>query len=319
MKAENSEGLGTRSPILTVIAAGLPGAPAAPTIEDVTSTSIDVAWMKPSDMMGSAPTGYVLYMFAGVAPNTVANPNPVQFEVQTITVDADSQESEVQDVTLGDVTGGTFSLRFRGQSTSELAYNAGRNALRDALSELSNVGTVDVTRSGGGNTFTWSITFNALDGDVPALFVDTAMLEGGANLKATVDEITKGSGTLDGDFTVSFLGHETAPLSITASDTDVKGALENPDTIGSVAVSKTSFTESGRSGLRWAVTFLTEMGDVALMQATSGRLVGVNYLSTRGRRFEQRQSYCHRDSAGHGCHNCTRWQPGSQHETLPCL
>ena len=176
VKAKNDQGTGKRSPIATVLAAGLPSA----------STSIDLAWATPAHMMGSAPTGYVLYMFAGVAPNTVANPNPVQFEVQTITVDADSQVAEVQDVTIDDVTGGTFSLRIRGESTSELNYNVGRNALRDELMLLAGVGSVDVSRSGGGSTFTWSITFNALDGDVPALFVDTALLQGGQGLKATV-------------------------------------------------------------------------------------------------------------------------------------
>lgn len=67
-----------------------------------------------------------------------------------------------------------------------------------------------------------------------------------------------------GTFTASFRGHETADIVVGATADIVKTTLENLPSINLVHV------ESIPNG--WSVTFLSEAGDLPLIQVTSGRL-----------------------------------------------
>ncbi len=67
-----------------------------------------------------------------------------------------------------------------------------------------------------------------------------------------------------GTFTVSFLGYQTTDIAVDATANMVKNALENLPSINLVHVDLIS------NG--WSVTFLSEAGDLPLMQVTSGRL-----------------------------------------------
>lgn len=70
--------------------------------------------------------------------------------------------------------------------------------------------------------------------------------------------------SISGTFTASFRGYETADIAVDATPDEVKTALENLPSINLVHV------ESVSDG--WSVTFLSEAGDLPLIQATSGRL-----------------------------------------------
>lgn len=83
-------------------------------------------------------------------------------------------------------------------------------------------------------------------------------------------------GEVGGTFTLSFRGHETASISADATADDVKYDLQNLDSINVVAVEELAVGESG-----WRVSFLSEPGDLHLMQATSGRLVTPNGASAK--------------------------------------
>ena len=69
-----------------------------------------------------------------------------------------------------------------------------------------------------------------------------------------------------GTFTALFRGYETTEIEAGATPAAVKVALENLPSINLVHV------EAISSG--WSVSFLSEAGDLPLMQATSGRLLG---------------------------------------------
>jgi hypothetical protein len=58
---------------------------------------------------------------------------------------ADPGSSAIQAVLVSGASGGTFTLTFDGQTTSALAYNAGANAVQNALAALSNIGLGNVS------------------------------------------------------------------------------------------------------------------------------------------------------------------------------
>ena len=183
--AINSIGRSGNSPVLTLVAAMPPGIDTTstqtystdsfrPIITDVKETEMVIEWLAPApDSTGGSPvTGYKLYQYEGIGPNTKSNPEPIMQEVQDILV-------------LGGGGGG----------------------------------------GGGGNVVT-------------------------------------------GSFTVLFRGEETDSISVDASATDVKFALQNLDTVDLVSVESIIHDE----GHGWRVSFVSEAGDLPLMQSTSGRL-----------------------------------------------
>ena len=193
--AVNAIGRSGNSPVLSVIAAMPPGMDDStlvptystdtyrPTIADVKETEMVVEWPSPAlDGTGGTPiTGYKLYQYAGIGPNTKSNPEPIRQEVQDV-----------------------------------------------------------------------------------LLIVD----DGGSGIDS--------EGEVGGTFTLSFRGHETASISADATADDVKYDLQNLDSINVVAVEELAVGESG-----WRVSFLSEPGDLHLMQATSGRLVTPNGASAK--------------------------------------
>jgi len=84
---------------------------------------------------------------------------------------------EVQTVTLEDATGGTFTLTYSGQTTSNIAYNAAAATVQSNLEALSNLapGDVVVTGSAGGP---YTCTFGGTLGDQNV----AEMTASGANL-----------------------------------------------------------------------------------------------------------------------------------------
>lgn len=103
------------------------------------------------------------------------------FEMQTLTCTA---------------TSGTFTLTFRGQTTSALAFDATAATVEAALEYMSQIGDVTVAFSTGtaacdGTGVGISVTFNTELGDVSAITADVASLQGGAGTISII-ETTKG-------------------------------------------------------------------------------------------------------------------------------
>jgi len=63
---------------------------------------------------------------------------------------------------------------------------------------------------------------------------------------------------LGGTYTLTLLGHTTAPIEFNAADTEVKALLEQLPNIGTVSVVRSSPTP--QLGYRWTVTFLSNPG-----------------------------------------------------------
>lgn len=63
-------------------------------------------------------------------------------------INSDYSQNEKQSIYISDADGGTFTLTFRGQTTTGIAWNAADSVVETALNALSTVDTVDVTGSG---------------------------------------------------------------------------------------------------------------------------------------------------------------------------
>lgn len=85
--------------------------------------------------------------------------------------------SKVQTITI-DATGGTFTVSYKGQTTSAQAYNVSAANLQTALTGLSTIGTGNATVSLSGSVYT--ITLAAALGVTALLTTNAASLTGGA-------------------------------------------------------------------------------------------------------------------------------------------
>lgn len=107
-----------------------------------------------------------------------------------------SPGSEVQTATLATAPnnvpdGGTFTLTYRGETTSAIAWNADAAAIQAALESLLSVNSGDITVSGAigdGATFTFANTL----GDVDLLMINSSLTDGGVPVTASIAETTKG-------------------------------------------------------------------------------------------------------------------------------
>lgn len=95
--------------------------------------------------------------------------------------------NEVQQVTKGTNTGGTFTLTYSGQTTAAIAWNAAAATVQAALEALSNIGVGDVlvTGAAGGP---WTVTFDGALGDldVALMTIDGSSLTGGSGHAVTL-------------------------------------------------------------------------------------------------------------------------------------
>lgn len=109
-------------------------------------------------------------------------------DVALLTADATSLvgTNEQQVISLGTVTGGTFTLTYDGQTTGNIAYNASAATVEAALEGLSNIGSGEATTTGSAGG-PWTVTFSgALAGtDVDPITVDGTNLTGKLNVSIT--------------------------------------------------------------------------------------------------------------------------------------
>ncbi|MEW1568320.1 hypothetical protein AB0454_35750 [Streptomyces sp. NPDC093509] len=103
--------------------------------------------------------------------------------------------NEVQSVAItGGPTGGTYTLTYSGQTTGAIVYNATATQVRTALAALSNVGTGNVTCSGGPHPGSpVAVTFTGdLAGTDVAQMTATGSLTGGTSPTVAVTTTTPG-------------------------------------------------------------------------------------------------------------------------------
>lgn len=104
--------------------------------------------------------------------------------------------NEVQSLAItGTPAGGSFTLTYVDQETSNIAYNANSTAVQSALRALSNVGTGNVTCTGGplpGSAVTITFTGALAGTDISQLTVDASGLTGGTSPAAAVTTTTPG-------------------------------------------------------------------------------------------------------------------------------
>ena len=208
--------------------------------------------------------------FAGAAFNGGA-------EVAQYTVEWDTNAGvrEQQIVTSSSTGGeGTFRLSLGGRQTAPIPHNAQPAELKAALEALPSVGVVAVSRTGTSGGFSWVVTFLTNVGNVDKMRADPSGLVG-PNARVDVVEAvagtappfdagtvgitrlplgsatlersrpvqrvrvsTRGADDLNGVFRLAFLGEQTRDISHDASAADVKAALEDHTSIGSVTVSR---------------------------------------------------------------------------------
>lgn len=103
--------------------------------------------------------------------------------------------SEVQTIaTTGVPTGGTFTLKYRGQETAAIAYNAAASAIASALQALTNIGATGVTATGGILPTPVAVAFAGplANTDVFMLQLGTNSLTGGTAPTVTIAQTTQG-------------------------------------------------------------------------------------------------------------------------------
>ncbi len=138
----------------------------------------------PDADLGSDDSVMEIDTVAGLANNTSLVPVGARFTVagvsQTYTVTA-QDANEKQSVTI-DATGGTFTLDYDGQKTTDLAYDIALADLKTALELLSTITTVNVY----GTVGAYIIEFVVPDGDGTLLDADATSLTGGAETATVV-------------------------------------------------------------------------------------------------------------------------------------
>ena len=110
------------------------------------------------------------------------------------------QANEVQSITTtGTPTGGTFTLSFKGYTTTPIAFDASAATIDAALEALSSVGSGGVTGAGGPLPTAVTVTFaNQLGNqNVPSITANAAGLTGGTTPTVAVAITTPGVGIYD--------------------------------------------------------------------------------------------------------------------------
>ncbi|KAH9164316.1 hypothetical protein LEN26_000103 [Aphanomyces euteiches] len=182
--------------------------------------------------------------------------------------------------------GGTFSISYNGQITSDLPVRSSASDIAFALQALPNVqNPVVVTRSNldcnGGAT--WTVTFvstPAANGNLPLMVVQTSKLTGTA-VQSNVTPISH-SNSIGGSFKLSFQGALSATLYPTTTESAMAGAIQALTQIPVASVTRSGPTSV--SGYSWSVTFggtPTWIPDITGVSSLTGVGATVQVATTR--------------------------------------
>jgi hypothetical protein len=263
----------SESQIFTVRDPRAPQPPSAP-LRDSRSggqslmASITISWSRPLDNGGSPVTGYIMYMKDS---NGSISSFPLSSSDMTRTVD-DLNEGEIYSfyvVALNEKgrSGNSPSLTVIAATYPGLGNDF---TLKDYQEQLQpKISDVDETSM----VITWNRLHDIYNGGSAITGYKLYMYEGvNGSLQDTAQQEIQHltfSGfdtSVGGTFTVSYRGFQTDQIPAEASSQDLQRYLSNLDSINTVQVND---IQHG-----WAVTFLSEVGDLPLMEVTKGRLTG---------------------------------------------
>jgi len=194
----------------------------------------------------------------------------------------------------GNEVGGTFTLTYRGHTTTDIDFNVADSVLKSAIEALPNINTVDVRREGPSvyKEYTWFITFMSMPGSYPdgtenvlPLIPNSDGLSGTSTVAAIVTA-REGSDPLGGTFSLimTTANPDNSLLNVTeiasnipadASASELQAVLNALESIGTVSVSRRNLV----NGLQWLITFdgckivngvdVCNMGDVDLLRVNN--------------------------------------------------
>jgi hypothetical protein len=160
------------------------------------------------------------------------------------------------------------------ESSDAIPHDASPSEMESAISKVPGLGRVDVTRSqaDGQGGYTWNVTFNGSNGDVPILRASSSLTGKGATV--SIVESTKGN-QLGGSFALSFGKETTSQLPFDVDTEALADALQSLDGIGSLNVNSNGYVSS-ELGREFTITFLdAEMGDAPLLTSGQSNLTGL--------------------------------------------
>ena len=165
---------------------------------------------------------------------------------------------------------GSFYL----DSSDPIPYNASPSEMETAISGVSGIGHVKVTRSqpDGQSGYTWLITFLDVGGDVADLHAYNSLIGKGANILVT--EFVKGN-EIGGSFKLSYGAETTGPIPFDVDMQTLRSQLESFDEIDHVDVHTDGLIDS-ELGRLFTVSFVdTETGDAPLLVPDATNLTGL--------------------------------------------
>lgn len=174
--------------------------------------------------------------------------------------------NEVQTVTVNGIpTGGTFKLKYRGQTTGTIAFNAAGSVVQTALRALSNIGATGVTVTGAGP---YVVTFGGplAAQDVFMLQADSSGLTGGTLPTVTIAQTTQGV-TLDPRILV---GSPTKPGTLVAKTGTTPNKVREYTGLGGVAEIQTLTVTGTPTGGTLKLFYKGETAVIAF-NSTSGQ------------------------------------------------
>ena len=204
-----------------------------------------------------------------------------------------SGQARIQIDTLeeGNIIGGTFRLGFGLETTKDIPFDATEEELTALLQELSNIGTVTVTRGAADNQrgYRWIVTFNdpMNSGNVIELIANsTGLTKTNAGAVNDINVTNIDGNQLGGSFTLAYTNSSgdldtTAPINFNAEASEMKAALEALNNIPDGAISVTRTGPDGQLGYAWTVQFLDDYnhvfsGDVGELVADTSLLSGAS-------------------------------------------
>merc|ERR1711871_1722826 len=195
---------------------------------------------------------------------------------------------EIETIIDGNEIGGSFTLTYKKETTSAIRHDANASEVAAAISTLSNIRNVAVTRnqSDAEGGYIWTITFTHDEGDLVKLGSVSSLTGTGAAI--TIKEIQKGN-VIDGTFTLSYKGQTTHPIVYNAPANGVGSFKEELMKLTNVDyLEVTRSTADEQRGYTWTITFRDDrmQGDLPLLTAGVDMLsgTGVNILVTEERK-----------------------------------
>ncbi len=145
-----------------------------------------------------------------------------QVSMVGVTVEQDSKDCVQEIRIVGEPTKGTFKLKFDGETTGEIPYNASNLTVAFELSKLASIGSFDINVTGaglfGGGPW-WKVAFqgNLAGVNVNRLTADASGLSGGAGIAVNTKILTPGGRKYTITFGGSLSGYNAEMLNFDAS------------------------------------------------------------------------------------------------------